>query len=172
MLALQRLRSQPTTKELVTTAKDRQRRRFTFHAACFLLLLRNDNILLLRRYHTGREDGNYTLVSGHIDGGETVIEAMVREAREEVGIRIRKADLRIVHAMHRKSSSEYFDFFLVTRRWTGNPRNQEPDKCDELRWAPLASLPDNLIPSVRKAIEYSQQHVYFSSYGWKPEPHD
>ena len=54
--------------------------------AVHLILIENNKILLQRRYNTGYEDGNYGFVSGHIDGGESVIHAMKREAMEEAGI--------------------------------------------------------------------------------------
>lgn len=42
----------------------------------------------------------------------------------------------------------------------------EPNKCDELEFYDLNHLPDNVIPYVRKAIEYYQEGKAFSVYGW------
>ena len=58
---------------------------FRSPVAVHLFLVKDGSILLLRRYNTGYEDGNYSVVAGHIDGGEQLMAAMVREAREEAG---------------------------------------------------------------------------------------
>ena len=45
-------------------------RRFRMVVAVHLFLLQNGNILLLRRFRTGYEDGNYSVIAGHLDGSE------------------------------------------------------------------------------------------------------
>lgn len=73
--------------------------RFKLVTSVHLILIKEGKVLLLRRYHTGYEDGNYSVVAGHIDGNESVIRAMQREAMEEAGIKIQEMDLKIVHVM-------------------------------------------------------------------------
>ncbi len=142
--------------------------RFTLRAAVYLLLIKDKKVLLLRRRNTGWADGNYGLISGHLDGNETVIEAMVREAHEEAGITIYPHDLQVTHVMHRNAEvGEYVDFFLVAKAWKGNPQNTEPEKCDDMQWFPLDELPKNIISSVKQAIEQYSSGQIFSEYGWK-----
>lgn len=143
--------------------------RFRLCAASYLLLIKEDKILLLRRFNTGWEDGKYTLVSGHLDGGETVMQAMIREAREEAGIIIKPKDLHVVHTMHRKSNDnqEYIDFFLNCDKWKGEPKIMEDDKCDDMKWFALNELPDNLLLNVKKAIENYLNNIFFSEFGWE-----
>ncbi|MBI2327315.1 NUDIX domain-containing protein [Candidatus Curtissbacteria bacterium] len=88
--------------------------RFKLIPAVFLILARNNKILLLRRFNTGWEDGNYTLVSGHLNGDESATVAICREAKEEADLIINPNDLEIVHVMHRKTDSvenERIDFY-------------------------------------------------------------
>ena len=143
-----------------------RQRGFAFVSAAHVFLIRNRQVLLLRRFNTGYEDGNYSVPAGHIDGGEQVKAAAIREAREEVGIAIAPEDLDIVGVMHRKAEDERIDFFVATSRWEGGPRNCEPHKCDQLRWADLEDLPENIIPYVRQAIENYRRGKWFDSFGW------
>lgn len=140
--------------------------RFRFVSAVHLFLVREGRVLLLRRWNTGYEDGNYSVVAGHLDGGEEVVAAAVREAREEVGIDVGPSDLRVVGVMHRRSDDERIDFFLEARRWSGEIANREPTKCDELRWADPDRLPPNVVPYVRRALDNHRRGVWFDSFGW------
>ena len=134
--------------------------------AAHLFLLRDDLVVLLRRCNTGYEDGNYSVVAGHLDGGEEVITAAIREAWEEAGVRLSPRDLRVVGVMHRRAEDERIDFFLAAKTWAGEPTNAEPHRCDELAWFPLDRLPSNVIPYVRRALENFSRGVWFESFGW------
>ena len=138
-----------------------------FKSAVHLFFIEDVKILLLRRYNTGYEDGNYSVVAGHLNGGEKVTAAAVREAREEVGIVIREKDIEIVQVMHRLSDDERIDFFVTVSAWEGEINNNEPDKCDHLAWFSLDELPENTVPYVRQAIRNYQNGVQFSSFGWE-----
>jgi ADP-ribose pyrophosphatase YjhB (NUDIX family) len=143
-------------------AKDR----FKLIPAVHLFLIKDDKILLLRRFNTGFEDGNYSVVAGHFDGGEAATLAMCREAKEEAGIVIEPQDLKFVHVMHRMSESERIDFFFTAKSWTGEPVNKEPHKCDDLSWFSLKSLPTNLIPYVKHAIDCYTSGIPYSEFEW------
>ena len=52
----------------------------------YLVLIKNNKILLLRRFNTGFMDGYYSLPAGHVESNETLTSAMVREAKEEIGM--------------------------------------------------------------------------------------
>lgn len=120
----------------------------------------------MRRYQTGYEDGQYSVVAGHLEGDETVVEAAVRETREEVGLELAAEEVQVVGVMHRRSTDERIDWFVACPEWRGEPRNAEPGRCDELRWADPAGLPTNVIPYVRRALENYRAGRWFDSFGF------
>lgn len=134
--------------------------------------MKDNKILLLRRFNTGYEDGNYSFIAGHVDQGETFSETIIREAKEEAGIDIRREDLEVVHVMHRKStlkSEERICIFMTTEKWQGEIKNMEPHKCDDLRWFDLDDLPENTIPYVVEFLRCFIGGGVYSEYGWRKE---
>jgi 8-oxo-dGTP diphosphatase len=84
-----------------------------FPLAVHIFFIRGGTVLLLRRFNTGYEDGNYSVPAGHLEGDETVVQAAIREAREEIGVGLRPDEVAVVGTMHRKSGDERVDFFVV-----------------------------------------------------------
>jgi 8-oxo-dGTP diphosphatase len=141
--------------------------KFMVRAAVYLILVKNNKVLLSRRYKTGWMDGMYSLVAGHIDGNEPVGDSMIREAYEEAGIKIAKKDLIPNKVLHRWTEDcEYMDFFFTARKWTGNPKIMEPNKCDDMSWFPVNNLPPNTLPYIRNVIESLGDKVAFIESGW------
>ncbi|KDA44526.1 NUDIX domain-containing protein [Frankia sp. BMG5.23] len=131
-----------------------------------LLLLHDGQVLFGRRQNTGYEDGAYHLPSGHLEAGESVVAALIREAKEEIGVSIEPEAVEFAHVMHNSSSGGRAAFFFTVRTWDGEPDNREPDKCSELAWFPLDGLPDHLIAYCRTALEHIAAGQPFSTYGW------
>jgi len=75
--------------------------------------IKSNKILLLRRWNTGYEDGNYGLPAGHVEDEESITFAACREINEETGVIIRPKDITLVHIMHRKEKDIRADLFFL-----------------------------------------------------------
>lgn len=138
--------------------------RARFPVTVHLFFLHENQILLLRRFNTGFRDGEYSVPAGHLDGGETVMQAAIREGKEEVGVDIEEKDMSFSSVMHRIEDEERVDFFVQVHRWDGEPFNAEPDKCDDVRWVDINALPANIIPYVRQALDNHLNGMKFAEY--------
>ncbi len=136
--------------------------RFKMPVAVFLILEKDGKIWLQRRFNTGYRDGHYDLPSGHVDGGESAIHAVIREGKEEAGVDIRPDALSGKHILHNNDGMEYIQVFFKAEAWTGEPKNMEPDKCDDSGWFPLRDLPQPMIPHVAQALQNIQNDVLYS----------
>ena len=122
-------------------------------------------ILLLLRQNTGYMDDYWTLPSGHIEEGEFPSEAVKRETKEETGLTILKS--REVHHMYRRKPGEhhpYEDHYFIVENFLGDPFIPEDElgKCAELKWFPKKSLPEKMIPCVKKALAHITHGLAFS----------
>jgi 8-oxo-dGTP diphosphatase len=138
--------------------------RFRVVPAAYVLLLRArdtgaDEVLLQLRQHTGFMDGHWACAAaGHVEVGESVLAAAVREAAEELGVTISPAELLPITTMHRTQRTgdpvdERVDFFFGCRRWRGEPRLLEPKKSAGLDWFALDALPDPVVPHERYVFD-------------------
>jgi 8-oxo-dGTP pyrophosphatase MutT (NUDIX family) len=114
-------------------------------------LRREGQVLLQRRAGTGFMDGHWAAAAGHVEPGESVVAAAVREVREELGVEVSPGDLRPVTTMHRgqpggPALEQRVDFFYEAVRWDGVPTLQEASKADGLGWFPLDALPEPVVP--------------------------
>lgn len=118
------------------------------------VLPRGGEVLLLERKNSGWMDGWYTFPAGHVEHNESPLACAIREAREEVGVVVDRADVRFVQVISKPlREPDRLSFFFLVERWSGEPRNAEPEKCGGLLWSSLGNLPTNLIPLLRKPVE-------------------
>ena len=123
--------------------------------ASYVILLQGDGpereVLLQLRQGTGYRDGHWATLAGHLEAGETARAGAAREALEECGVRIAEEDLQPVTTVHRTTpgagqAEQRVDFFWTAEQWTGVPRIAEPERTADLRWFPLASPPEPVVP--------------------------
>jgi len=142
--------------------------RFKLVPAVALVLKKDDKLLLQKRCNTGYCDDCYGLVGGGIDGNETVLQAMIREAKEEIGITLQKNDLNVVHVLHKADSDGYESivFFIEASQWHGEPHIMEPDKCTDLCWVTLSNLPHQLVDHLKQTLGNISKNKFYSEWGF------
>ena len=131
-------------------------------AAAYVVLFRpggdTHDVLLQLRRGTGYMDGHWATLAGHVDPGESVHEAAVREAAEEAGIVIDLADLVPLTVLHRferggPAVEQRVDVFFATTRWTGVPMVREAHKAAAMAWFPIDELPEPVVPHERLVLD-------------------
>ncbi len=138
--------------------------------AVYAILVNDKNeVLLGRRCNTGYLNGWYDVPAGHLEDGETLREAAVRELLEEAGVKAVVDDLELVELSHRKSTDNrvYVDVFFKVKKWEGEPSIREPKKCDRMGWFPMDALPEKIVPYQGMALQAQMGGVVYREVGWE-----
>lgn len=106
-------------------------------------------------------DNRYDLPGGHLEPGEDLYDAMIREAKEELGIEIKREDMQIVHIYHH-FEKDMLKFVFKVKIFKNEIQNLEPEKCKELKWVDIENLPVNTISGIRRELEYIKSKKHYS----------
>ena len=145
--------------------------RFRAYSAIVLMLSRQgkngEEILLQKRKDTGYRDGFYDFgAGGHVEDQESMKDAVVREAKEELNIEIKKSDNEFICIIHKNVDDIYYNGYFKVTKWKGEPIINEPEKNEELKWISINNLPDNIIEDRKQAIENYKNNIKYSEFGW------
>lgn len=128
------------------------------------VLIFNDKqeVLLLKRgKHVRNEAGWWCKPGGTVEYGETTIAAMKREIKEEVNLDIDIWGM-LPHTDHilKEEGQHWLAVNFLADVCGGELHNNEPDKCDELRWFTLDNLPEKLTQTTREPVQNYQDKKY------------
>ena len=134
--------------------------------ADLLLKRKNDSgkteILLALRKNTGYNDGEYELPGGHVDAGEDLINAMIREAKEELNIELERENLKIEHILHHYKGNR-LKFVISANKYYGELKIGEPDKCEKLEWFNIEQLPENMDKKAKRVLKEIKNGVFYDN---------
>ncbi|MFM1895811.1 MAG: hypothetical protein RLZZ385_885 [Pseudomonadota bacterium] len=120
------------------------------HVAVGVVLDAQDQVLIALRPLHQHQGGLWEFPGGKVESGETVVEALDREFREELDVRI---DPRHCHPLQ-KILHHYLDKSVLLDVWTvseisGRPRGLQGQ---EVRWQSVAELQPANFPAANRAI--------------------
>ena len=115
------------------------RERYNLSIAVFVLVLRGNEICMLRRANTGWMDGCYSLPAGGLEYGETLSCAAARELAEETGMQASPFEMTLAHTMHVWTENRsWVGHYFICRNWDGIAFLAEPEKHTQLSWQDIA----------------------------------
>jgi len=117
-------------------------------------LVRGGRVLLVhRRADKHAFPDRWDLPGGVVEDGETLLAALVRELREELGVEVSTATARPLaeRQVGRPGRPVVLRGWLL-RDWEGEPANRAPQEHDDLDWFDLAGLPPAPHVVLREAL--------------------
>lgn len=125
-----------------------------------LLLIKNNQVLLLKRKNTGYMDGYWHVPGGSLEENESLSHAVAREGQEELGIQVDPTQVKLFYIRH--LNAQTLGFYFLAPEWEGEPKNNEPEKCTEIAWFYLDELPKEMSHFARIVVESYKSGVQYS----------
>jgi 8-oxo-dGTP pyrophosphatase MutT (NUDIX family) len=128
--------------------------------AVLFVLEEQGRYLLHLRQNTGFADGFWCASGGHVEAGEHFLQAVAREAKEELGVTVKEEDMHFlgVHHIRRSDGQEGLNLYYRITQWQGTPTIGEPEYIAALQWFPANALPSNVYPEFHEVIAAKPSH--------------
>ena len=137
------------------------------YIASYVLLREGNKVAFVLRKNTKWMDGYYGLPSGKVEWNETFSAGATREAEEEVGVTIKPEHVHHAITVHRHDQdTDWVDTYFEVDEWAGEVTNMEPEVHSEIAWLDITNLPENVIPTVKFAVEQIAAGARYAEFGW------
>jgi 8-oxo-dGTP pyrophosphatase MutT (NUDIX family) len=146
------------------------------YAASYVIVKNSEGkIAFVLRSNTDWMNGYYGLPAGKTEIKEPFNAGAIREAEEEIGIKVAAKDMEHVLTVHRYSPAkdeidelymEWVDVYFEAKKWQGEIHNAEPHKHSKVEWLDPNNLPENIIPPIVASIRAYNNGIRYLEYGY------
>ena len=139
-----------------------ERNEMTIGINALIINDKNQILLGLRAGHRAGA-GTYGLVGGKTICGESIEETAKREIFEETGLVVDIDDLEVINMFTTQSTADilFYQIGVLVKKYSGEPKNMEPDHCDELKFFDFDKLPENLFLGTKGNIELYLKNKFY-----------
>jgi 8-oxo-dGTP diphosphatase len=128
-----------------------------------VMIIRDGKVLLGKR-RGSHGAGEYAFPGGHLEFGESIIDAAKREAMEEAGVKIKNIKFLCFTNLTKYEGKHYMDFGVSAELENDEPKVMEPDFMESWDWYDIDNLPEPLFGATTNRIEaYKTGKNFFDS---------
>lgn len=151
---------------LSTIVNTNSRTMYTLPAYVGIILKQDNQVLLVKRCNSDWASERWNFPGGLLEDGETLLQAAVRETREETGVIVEAQDFTLVHVLHVQAGGTntrtIIGFYFIATKWRGTPINNEPDKHSDIGWFDVENLPTTTTEHARQALNGLFNNIRYS----------
>ena len=153
----------------IDVSKEKELNNEYLHGVTCFVINEKDEVLMELRANTELTPGKIDLVSGHVNGDEVSLKAMLRELEEEVGIKgVLGADIKRVNDLAKPLGFEskgkirnfHIDFYCMQTK--KHHFTIQPEEVASLKWVPMEKAFDMIksgetkFPKQQKNVNYDK----------------
>lgn len=99
-----------------------------------LVLIQNYDGKILVQKRSKEKGGEYALTSGHAKSGETPLEGIITEIKEELGIDVQPEELQLIYSERDDIKRTFYDLFYVQKDYNISKMNLQKEEVEEVIW--------------------------------------
>ena len=118
-----------------------------------IYIINDNNEVLLSLRISAHATGFWCAPGGHMEYGETFLEAGARETKEEVDIDVSEVEvIGVISNVYPEENKHYVTVHMRSKKYSGEAKIMEPDKFSDMKWFSLTALPENIFPATKSFL--------------------
>ena len=119
------------TNETITSIEEIPENRYILVE---LVLIQNTQGKILVQKRSKQKGGEYGLTSGHAKAGETPIQGIISEIKEELGINVLPEELLLIYSERDDKNRHFYDLFYLLNDYDISKMNLQKEEVEEVKW--------------------------------------
>lgn len=99
-----------------------------------LSFIQNSKGDFLIQKRSKQKDGKFASTGGHVKTGETSIEGMISEIREEIGLNITPNELELIYSGREDTERVFFDIYYLKKDFDISDLTLQKEEVDFVEW--------------------------------------
>ena len=87
-----------------------------------------------------QKDGKYGSTGGHPKSGESSIQGIITEIKEEIGLSVTEKELELIHAGSSDSSRVFFDIYYLKKDFDIDDLVLQKEEVDYVKWCSIPEI--------------------------------
>ena len=109
-----------------------------------MVFIENSEGKFLIQKRSIQKDGKYASTGGHPKSGETSIQGIATEIREEIGLNVEENELKLIYSGREDSTQVFFDIYYLKRDFVIDDLVLQKEEVDFVEWDSIDEI-NNLI---------------------------
>lgn len=110
------------------------------YIAVVLCFIQNSNGDFLIQKRSKSKNGKYGFTSGHLMSGETSIQGMIREIKEELGLNVLPSELNLINSGRDDVGQFFFDIYYLKKDCILDNLILSKDEVDFVEWDSIEQI--------------------------------
>lgn len=113
-----------------------------------LCFIQNSKEQFLIQKRSKQKNGKYGATSGHLETGETSIQGMSRELKEELGLNVTPFELKLLYSGRNDDKQYFYDIYYLKKDFPVKDLILQKDEVDFAQWVSI----DEIIKMIKKGL--------------------